>query len=56
MNSNKTNVLEKKLIFDKFPPIIIGDEISAEEILIFSSFFDEQIEERAKVPFFNNFI
>ena len=43
-----------KLISEKFPPIIIGDKISAEEILIFSSFFDEQIEETARVPFFNN--
>ena len=56
MNSNKKNVLEMKLIFDKFPPTIIGDKISAEEILIFSSFFDEQIEETARVPFFNNLI
>ena len=45
-----------KQISDKFPPTIIGDKISAEEILIFSLFFDEQIEETARVPFFNNLI
>ena len=44
-----------KPISDKFPPKMFGDRISTEEIMKFSSFFDEQIEETAKVPFCNNF-
>ena len=56
ISNRKENVLEMKLISDKFPPKIFGDRILAEEIMKFSSIFDEQIEETAKVPFCNNFI